>query len=28
MHMQERLHRRDFGHLNIGITVDDPMMLT
>jgi hypothetical protein len=28
MHIQERLHRRDFGHLDIDITVDDPVMLT
>jgi hypothetical protein len=28
MHIQERFHRRDFGHLNIDITVDDPVMLT
>ncbi len=28
MHLQERFHRRDFGHLDIDITVDDPVMLT
>jgi hypothetical protein len=28
MHVQERLHRRDFGHLDIDITIDDPVMLT
>jgi hypothetical protein len=28
MHIQERFHRRDFGHLDIDITVDDPAMLT
>ena len=28
MHVQERFHRRDFGHLDIDITVDDPVMLT
>lgn len=28
MHIQERFHRRDFGHLDIDITVDDPVMLT
>jgi hypothetical protein len=28
MHVQERFHRRDFGHLDIDITVDDSVMLT
>jgi len=28
MHIQERFHRRDFGHLDIDITVTDPVMLT
>jgi hypothetical protein len=28
MHIQERFHRRDFGHLDIDITIDDPAMLT
>ena len=28
MHIQERFHRRDFGHLDIDITVQDPVMLT
>ena len=28
MHIQERFHRRDFGHLDIDITIDDPTMLT
>jgi hypothetical protein len=28
MHIRERFHRRDFGHLDIDITVDDPTMLT
>jgi hypothetical protein len=28
MHIQERFQRRDFGHLDIEITVDDPVMLT
>ena len=28
MHIQERFHRRDFGHLDIDITVNDPAMLT
>jgi hypothetical protein len=28
MHIQERFHRRDFGHLDIDITIDDPVMLT
>jgi len=28
MQIQERFHRRDFGHLDIDITVSDPVMLT
>lgn len=28
MHVQERIRRRDFGHLDIDITIDDPTMLT
>jgi hypothetical protein len=28
MRIQERFHRRDFGHLDIDITVNDPVMLT
>lgn len=28
MHIQERFHRRDYGHLDIDITVIDPEMLT
>jgi hypothetical protein len=28
MRIHERFHRRDFGHLDIDITVDDPEMLT
>ena len=28
MRVQERFHRRDFGHLDIDITVIDPVMLT
>jgi len=28
MRIQERFHRRDFGHLDIDITVIDPVMLT
>ncbi|HLH00124.1 MAG TPA: hypothetical protein VKX49_27695 [Bryobacteraceae bacterium] len=28
MHIQERFHRRDFGHMDIDITVIDPVMLT
>ena len=28
MHIQERFRRRDFGHLDIDITIDDPVMLT
>ena len=28
MRIQERFHRRDFGHLDIDITINDPVMLT
>ena len=28
MRIQERFHRRDFGHLDIDITITDPVMLT
>jgi hypothetical protein len=28
IHIQERFHRCDFGHLDSEITVDDPVMLT
>ena len=28
MHIQERFHRRDFGHLDMEVTVDDPVTLT
>jgi len=28
MQIQERFHRRDFGHMDIDITVTDPVMLT
>lgn len=28
MHIQEKFHRRDFGHMDIDITVTDPVMLT
>lgn len=28
MHIQERFHRRDLGHLDIDITINDPVMLT
>ena len=28
MHVRERFHRRDFGHLDIEATVDDPNILT
>jgi hypothetical protein len=28
LHIQERFHRRDFGHLDLGITIDDPKMYT
>ena len=26
--MTERFHRRDFGHMDVAITVDDPKMYT
>ena len=26
LHVVERLHRRDFGHLDMQVTVDDPKM--
>jgi len=28
LHVQERFHRRDFGHMNATITIDDPVMYT
>ena len=28
LHLQERFHRRDFGHMDLTITVDDPVMYT
>jgi hypothetical protein len=28
MHIVEKFHRRDYGHLDIDITVIDPVMLT
>jgi hypothetical protein len=28
IHFQERFHRRDFGHMDMEVTVDDPVMLT
>jgi hypothetical protein len=28
MHVTERFHRRDFGHMEVQITVDDPTMYT
>ena len=28
MHIQERFHRRDFGHMDVEVTVDDPVTLT
>jgi len=28
MHLQERFHRRDFGHMDLTVTVDDPEMYT
>lgn len=28
MHIQERFHRRDFGHMDVTITIDDPVMYT
>ena len=28
MHITERFHRRDFGHLDIQVTIDDPKAYT
>jgi hypothetical protein len=28
LHIQERFHRRDFGHMDLQITIDDPKMYT
>lgn len=28
MRLQERFHRRDFGHMDLRVTVDDPEMYT
>jgi len=28
LHLQERFHRRDFGHLDVQVTVEDPNVLT
>lgn len=28
LHIQERFHRRDFGHLDVNITLEDPKMYT
>jgi hypothetical protein len=28
MHLQERFHRRDFGHMDLTVTVEDPEMYT
>ena len=28
MHIQERFHRRDFGHMDMEVTVDDPVTPT
>jgi len=28
LHLQERFHRRDFGHMDVTITIDDPVMYT
>jgi hypothetical protein len=28
LHLHERLHRRDFGHMEVQITIDDPKMFT
>lgn len=28
MHVEERFHRRDFGHLDVEITIDDPKVYT
>ncbi len=28
LHVQERFHRRDFGHMDLSVTIDDPKMYT
>jgi hypothetical protein len=28
LHIQERFRRRDFGHMDLQITIDDPKMYT
>lgn len=28
LHLQERLHRRDFGHMDVEVTIEDPNVLT
>ena len=28
MHVQERFRRRDFGHMDLSVTIDDPKMNT
>jgi hypothetical protein len=28
MHLTERFHRRDFGHIDLQITIDDPKAYT
>jgi hypothetical protein len=28
LRVQERFHRRDFGHIDLSVTVDDPKMYT
>lgn len=28
MRIQERFHRRDFGHMDLQLTIDDPKMYT
>jgi len=28
LHVQERFHRRDFGHMELGVTIEDPKMYT
>ena len=28
LHVTERFHRRDFGHLDVEVTIDDPKVYT
>ena len=28
LRIQERFHRRDFGHMDLSVTIDDPKMYT